>query len=237
MLSLTQLRKIRNIKHIAPYDMFTLCEAIFLHDGDPNFPHALLTDGKTCSTGYIKTSDVTMHPNLKGLLVTGMLSGLEELGIEPGDFDAIISSSMAALTIGDGLSEKTGAIFAYTEKKGEDQVWTSRFEFPPGIRVIHAEELITKTKTVKKVHDAFVAANPEAEFVKVGGKNVVVNVFWRPPDLSVTDPDFRLVNLIEKQIVSRPISECDHCQIIQPISPKTRWSEFIAHMQGAAAAI
>jgi hypothetical protein len=211
--------------------MFHICGAIFEHDGDPNFPHARLkSDPTLCSSVYTMVSEVVQFPNLCQILARDIVAALAGQGIDPEDYDVIVSSSMAALMIGKNVSDLTNSIFAYTEKQGNEQV-CRRFKYPAGLRAVQIEELFGRGIVAEKVRRAFLLANPGVEFVEIDGNPVVGAIVLQPPNLKKVVTDHRVVPLFELEAPLNRIADCPHCQGIEPESPKDNWGKFRAHMR------
>jgi len=205
------------------------CNAFWIYQanaGKPG-PHAILASGKH-SDGYINTNAVLMYPNLCQSLAKSLIKQTEKYGITRAD--AVVSSSYAAITLGQEFARQMDALFFFTEKDGENQKWSGRFEIPAGVKsVLQVEELITTLSTAQKVRQAFLDANPDIGFVKdVNGKTVVATIVHRPEKLPCVYPDCQIIPLMELAIRTWKPEECPLCKAgSEPLKPIPYWDKFV----------
>lgn len=201
---------------------FDLCDAVWLHDGDPKKPHAELISGM-CSNGYFDCLRVLRHPNLNEVLVRQLTRKLKTHGIEKVPW--VIGSPYAAITFSYEVAKHLGAIHAFVEKDPSDSeqrrmLWR-RMTIPEGDQVLQVEELITTLTTTNEVRRAVEEGNSEpVSFIPIVGALV-----HRPPKLPVDYGDRKVIALIEKEVwaVEPP---CSLCQAGSPrYRPKTHWKE------------
>ncbi len=118
------------------------------------------------------------------------------------------------------------AVFVFTEKTGEEQIWSGRFDVPEKATFVHVEDLITTTGTVDKVHNEMIKAVPNIQFSGINGKAIVLSVVHRPERLMVY-PNYEVVSLIEQEVHSWEQSECPICKKgSEPLKPKPNWAKF-----------
>jgi len=219
------------VKLIAFKDILAWCDAMWTYRGFDGEPHALLTSGNH-SDGYINLNAVLQFPNLCAALAKDLTEALEEHGITTGNVDAVVSSSFAALTLGQAMARQLKAMFVFTEKKDKEQKWTGRFELPKGTRILQVEELITTLGTTRKVREAVLNSNSQVEFIKLDGKIVVATVFYRPDDLARTEPDYQIIPLIQKEIHNWSPEECPLCKKGSlALKPKPNWQRFLEYQR------
>ena len=209
-------------------DLFKICNAIWMHNGNPQGPHTQLVSGLH-SDGYINCSEVLKHTNLKIILARRLIEKLrQEKTLWKWNFDYVISSSMAAITIGDTVATLSGASFIYTEKETGKQV-LKRFKIPEGAVVLQIEELITTLETTRKVTNA-ILYNP-VDFVQdENGKIIVGTIVHRPEKLPITYESYKVIPLIELEIHNWKPESCPLCRSGSPaLKPKSNWELFLKY--------
>lgn len=218
--------KMRNFKDLVLtkeeiLNLFTLCDAVWLHDGDPKKPHAELTSGM-CSNGFFDCLRVLEYPNLCKILARQLVWALKEQGIEKPDW--VIGSPYAAITFSYEVAKSFGAIHGFCEKDPTDlkkMLWKRR-TIPQGSKVLQIEELITTAGTMNAVRKAIEEGNSEpVEILPIVGALV-----HRPPKLPVDYGDRKVVALIEKEVWAVDPAECPLCKAGSVrYRPKTHWKE------------
>ena len=195
-------------------DLFKICNAIWMHNGNPQGPHALLTSGRH-SDGYIDISQILKFTNLRDILAQRMIEEvlLPVTGSKI-EIDYVVSSSMAAIAAGDGVATYLGGlVFVYTEKINNGIQKLKRFEIPDGAKILQVEELITTMKTTYQVTNAILEKNKNVEFVRdQNGKIVVLTLVHRPEKLPIEYPDYRILPLVELEIHNWTPEECPLCK-------------------------
>lgn len=161
-------QELEGIEPLFIFEIFEISNAIWLHNGIPEAPHALLTSGKH-SDGYIDCSQVLKYSNLRCFLATKLLHKaipfIEKCGFSPEKIDYVVSSSMAAIPLGEAIANALNLIFIYTEKDKCQKQKLKRFEIPDGAVVLQVEELITTLKTTREVREAVISKNNNIVFV------------------------------------------------------------------------
>lgn len=146
--------------------IFKLCDAMWLHNGDPKMPHAELTSGK-CSNGFVDVLRVLQYPNLCEIMAIQMANVFEralrenhQLQWERGNSNWVIGSDHAGAVLSQRVAARLGARHDFTEK-GPDktQIW-KRFEVQPEETVLLVEELVTTTGTLEAVHKGVCCGTP-----------------------------------------------------------------------------
>jgi len=191
-------------------EIFELCGAIWTYRGKG--PHALLTSGKH-SDGYIDVSQVLKFTNLRDILAQRMVEEvLLPVTSSKIEIDYVVSSSMAAITAGDGVATYLGSTFVYCEKANGIQK-LKRFEISEGAKILQVEELITTLKTTRQVTEAIISRNKNIEFVRDrDGRIVILTLVHRPEKLPVEYPDYRILPLIELEIHNWDSKDCSLCK-------------------------
>lgn len=204
---------------------FELCDAVWLHNGNPEKPHAELTSGM-CSNGFFDCMRVLRYPYLNEILAyqlyKRMMAVINSLAFP----DWVVGSAYAAITFSYEMAKHFRAIHGFVEKdksdsKGKRMLW-QRMKIPAGSRILQVEELITTSGTMREVRRAVEEGNGETvEFLPV-----VCALVHRPPKLPVDYGEQRVVALIEKEVWAVDPSECPLCQQGSlRYRPKTHWLE------------
>jgi len=211
--------------------LFKVCNAIWIHNGNPQGPHALLTSGRH-SDGYVDVSQILKFTNLRDILAERVIEEiLLPTGISDSGVDYIVSSSMAAIPFGDGVATYLGGIsFVYAEKVNGVQR-LKRFEIPKKAKILQVEELITTMKTTRQVTEAVISKNKNVEFVRDrDGKIVVLTLVHRPEKLPIEYPDYRILPLVELEIHNWTPESCPLCKAgSEALKPKSNWELFLKY--------
>lgn len=202
---------------------FDLCDAAWVHDGDPKKPHAELTSGM-CSNGFFDCMRVLKYPNLAEILGWQLARKLE--GYMSETVDWVIGSAYAAITFSYEVAKALRAIHSFVEKdsadlKGKKMLW-ARMKIPAGAKVLQIEELITTSGTMTEVRRAVEEGNGEpVNFLPIVGALV-----HRPPRLPADYGDRKVIAVIEKEIWAVDPKDCSLCKAGSPrYRPKTHWAE------------
>lgn len=202
---------------------FDLCDAAWVHDGDPKKPHAELTSGM-CSNGFFDCMRVLKHPNLTEILAKQLTNKMVDQEISKPDW--VVGSAYAAITFSYEVAKALGAIHGFVEKdsadpKGKKMLW-ARMKIPTGAKVLQIEELITTSGTMTEVRRAVEEGNGETiNFLPIVGALV-----HRPPKLPADYGDRKVVALIEKEVWAIDPKDCPLCKAGSPrYRPKTHWAE------------
>lgn len=137
--------------------LFKLCDALWLHSGNPAAPHAELTSGK-CSNGFIDSLRCIRYSYLCHFLAEQLVKKFKTayptLGV-----DWVIGSDHAGAAFSHSVAFLLHTQHDFTEKGGgKSQVW-KRFEIKPEESVLQVEELITTTSTLQAVREGIRAGN------------------------------------------------------------------------------
>ena len=202
---------------------FELCNGAWMHNGDPDKPHAELSSG-LCSNGFFECQTVLEHPNLNEILAYQLYKKLIASGFEKVDW--VIGSSYAAITFSYEVAKAFSAIHGFAEKdpsdpKGKKMVWRRR-TIPEGATVLQIEELVTTSGTFKEVRRAIWEGNkyPVNILPTVG---VLVH---RPPKLPADYGDRKVVALVEREVWAVEPSKCPLCKGgFERIRPKQNWNK------------
>lgn len=204
---------------------FGSCDAVWIHDGNFQRPHAELISGK-CSNAFFDCNRVLKYPKFNKILAFHIVKKLKTDGLTDADVDWVIGSPYAGITFSYNVAVFFDAIHAFPEKdpsdpKGKKMVWR-RLTIPKGAKVLQAEELITTSGTFQEVRRAVEEGNSEpVEFLSEVGTLV-----HRPPKLPADYGNRKVVALLEKEVWAVEPKDCPLCkQGSKPLRPKTHWAE------------
>ena len=117
-------------------DLFARQDALWLHGGEADQPHAILTSGLH-SSGFFNGTRIIEDPQLMSLHVIDNWAGEY-----PKDIDWVFGTAMGAITLASHLAHKIGCKFGFTEKV-DGGIVLKRFDVKPGDRVLVVEDTIT----------------------------------------------------------------------------------------------
>ncbi len=206
-------------------DWFKTCDAYWLHNGDPRYPHAELTSGM-CSNGFFDCLRVLKYVNLSDILANQMARRIRAV-IGDQRVDWVIGSPIAGITFSHDVARALRApISMFTEKdpnqKGK-MLW-NRVIIPENSIVLQIEELTTTSKTLIAVREAVNSGNPN----HVNWISSVGILVHRPPKrLAVSCyGDIAIIPLIEVEVWAVDPNECPLCKAgSDRYRPKTNWEE------------
>lgn len=192
--------------------------AIWVHDGKPKRPHALLTSGLH-SDGFVNCSLVTQDAALLDRIVQ------HEAGLTPKVTDKpdwVIGSPMGAITFAYALALKLNAKAGFTEKDGE-AMKLARFEIKPGEKVLVVEDTISTggstLKSIEGIQKAGVAAENILPYV--------VCLVNRSGSATLGGRELRA--LLTLDIHNWKPEECPLCKAgSQAVRPKANWAALTA---------
>src|SRR5262245_31620623 len=128
--------------------------AIWIHDGNPNRPHALLTSGLH-SDGFVNCTFITQQPALLQKIVSSPDGLLPHLPKEKVDW--VIGSAFGAITFSHSVALQMNSRAGFTEKDGE-AMKLSRFEIEPSASVLVVEDTISTGGSTLKTIDGILSA-------------------------------------------------------------------------------
>jgi hypothetical protein len=228
-MKLEKAREILKITKGTPMELLEKCKAVWFYQGLPGEPHAILTAGQH-SEGYFHVSLALSFPNICRILARHLFQKvIAELPEIEGKIDVVASPTFGAPSLGLEFAEQARAMFVFTEKIGDEQIFPERFDLPEGARILIVEDAVSRFTTAKKLENAISNKNPKVEFLKEGQRILVGAVVYRPESLGIGDPDFLAVSLIEKEIKTWKPEECP-CPLCRQgskaLRPKQHWEKF-----------
>lgn len=196
--------------------------AIWMHDGRPSRPHALLTSGLH-SDGFVNCTAITQRPTLLWHIMSAPEGLPARLPQQPVDW--VIGSAYGAITLAHAVALRLRAQAGFTEKDGEEMK-LARFEIPSGARVLVVEDTITTGgSTLKTIEGLARAGVPPGNLLPY-----VVCLVNRSGKDSLGG--FRLCALITLDIHTWQPGDCPLCQAgSQPVRPKAHWKELTLNIE------
>ena len=188
--------------------------AIWIHDGKPARPHALLTSGLH-SDGFVNCSLVTQNANLLKTIVSGAEGLAPRLADKP---DWVIGSALGAVTFAYAVALQVGANAGFTEKDG-DAMKLARFEVKPGQKVLVVEDTISTGGSTLKTIEGIQRAGVPAENILP----YIVCLVNRSGSPTLGGRELRA--LLTLDIHNWAADECPLCKSgSQVVRPKSNWA-------------
>jgi orotate phosphoribosyltransferase len=190
--------------------------AIWIHDGKPARPHAVLTSGLH-SDGFVNCTFITQQPALLQNILADKEGLAPKLPTEKVDW--VIGSAMGAVTIAYAVGLQLNARAGFTEKDGE-AMKLSRFEISAGQKVLVVEDTIsTGGSTLKTIEGLHKAGVSEAQILPF-----VLCLVNRSGSNKLGGRELRA--LITTDIHTWPPDACPLCKSgSQAVRPKSHWHE------------
>lgn len=136
--------------------------ALWIHDGNPQRPHALLTSGKH-SNGFFNSELVMEDSLLLDEACFDLVKLLEREGVTLNDVDRVVGPAMGAITLAHDVSRHIGRVRdrfclrAYTENEPAGNSFVMAFKktkIRSGERVLPVEDVLTTGGSVNLTADA-----------------------------------------------------------------------------------
>lgn len=190
--------------------------AIWIHDGNPSRPHALLTSGLH-SDGFVNCTFVTQHAALLQRIVSEPDGLAEKLPLERVAW--VVGSAFGAVTLAYAVALKLGARAGFTEKDG-DGMKLARFEIEPAEKVLVVEDTISTGGSTLKTIEGIQKSGVPAENILP----LIVCLVNRSGSGALAGRELRA--LITTDIHTWQPAECPLCKAgSQAVRPKTHWKE------------
>lgn len=138
--------------------------ALWIHDGNPKRPHALLTSGKH-SNGFFNSEVVMEDPALLDEACFNLLFLLKQEGLNLSQVDRVVGPAMGAITLAHDLArhiaqeKKRPCLRAYTQKEmdgDKKKMVFKRTTIKPGENVLTVEDVVSTGGSVKSMVNAVV---------------------------------------------------------------------------------
>ncbi len=197
--------------------LFTLCDAIWLHSGDPAAPHAELTSG-LCSNGFIDTLRTLRYTPICEIMADQSVKKIR--ATYDGPVDWVIGSDHAAATFSYAVAHRMKTQHDFTEK-GPDktQLW-KRFTIQEQEKVLQVEEIVAAGSTIAAVREGLRRDNPQP----VSFAPVVFTLIHRTDVTEVEGSP--LLYLFHFDIWASKPEDCPLCKAgSKRLRPKKNWQE------------
>jgi orotate phosphoribosyltransferase len=188
--------------------------ALWISDGNPERPHALLTSGKH-SNGFFNSVLVTDDPALLKRAVSALLTKVSHTETAP---DRVVGPAMGAITLAYEVASVLGrgCLSGYAEKGADHNDVERKFmvfnktKIIPGEKILVVEDVLTTGGSVERLVEAVVRADGiilpyvlvlvnRSGLTEVGGK--------------------KIISLIDEEM---PIWEADECPLCKKSSTALR---------------
>lgn len=201
-----------------------LTDSFWHHSGKPEHPHVQLTSGLH-SDGFVNTLKMLSYTNLCEILGYAMFRKLYRHSHRLREVEWVIGSDHAGAAFSHSVATFLKARHDFTEKGPDDtQIW-KRFPIAPEEPVLQVEELVTTTKTLRKVREGIRAGNAEpVTFVPL-----VATLVHRSTEYQFEDAP--IVFLVHYNITNWTPQECPLCQQgSECLKPKIKesWAQLVA---------
>lgn len=181
--------------------------ALWIHDGNPKRPHALLTSGMH-SSGFFNSGIVMEDPVMLDEIARGLMLLLVKQGFDTDSVFRVIGPAMGAITLANDLARHLSmdrdisCLSGFVEKAEKDgepkHMVLTRTKVNPGDHILLVEDVLTTggsvELTAKAVNDAggivvpFVAVIVNRSgLAEVGGRKIVALIdhpmpTWKPEE-------------------------------------------------------
>ena len=200
-------------------NVFSEMVALWIHDGNPERPHALLTSGKH-SNGFFNASKVIVNPSILKEACLDIVKGNRGDVPEHSRGDMVIGSALGAITIAHVMAELLNATCGFTEPvvaNGEKTMQLKRFSIESAERILPVEDVIstgdTTLKTIAELKQKGAIIHP------------VVIVLVNRSGKEYLD-QYKIISLIDHPMPMWKAEDCPLCQQgSEEIRPKCNWDK------------
>ena len=185
--------------------------ALWIHDGNPRRPHALLTSGRH-SSGYFNSSIITENPFIIGEACADLAEILSyEMSLS--SIDHVIGPALGAVVMSFCMAQRCQVHVAchcrasFTEKIASPdgpKMVLRRSSLRPGDRILVVEDVLSTGGSVDRTIDAVVEAG--------GDVAPLVAVLVNRSGLGTVRGDRRIVSLIDEPMPLWLLEECPLCE-------------------------
>lgn len=199
--------------------IFKACQALWLHDGNPENPHAELTAGD-CSNGFVDTLRVLQYTPLAELFADQLIRRIRQ--VYHGPVDWVVGSDHAAATFSYAVAVGLRARHDFTEKGPDKTQWWNRFQIAESEVILHVEELVTTLATMQAVRAGLRGAHQHPlTFVPLAATLVD-----RRSDFETTINGAPIVSVARYNIQKWNPAVCPLCRGgSERIRPKANWAK------------
>jgi orotate phosphoribosyltransferase len=198
-----------------------LLNAFWMHDGNPESPHALLTKGKH-SNGFINCGIPLSYANLCAIMAGELLKRIRKMYTGPIDWVVGSDHAGAALACNIAGLIEGPTRFDFCEKgAGGTQLW-KRHQIAENARVLHVEELMTTAGTASTVRRGIREGN-EAPVLFIPLVAVLVH-----RSIEVEVESHPVIHAFHFDIENWAPEDCPLCkQGSEAIRPKGNWERLV----------
>jgi orotate phosphoribosyltransferase len=195
---------------------------LWIHDGNPKRPYALLTNGEI-SNGFCNFTSVIGTPSVLGYfssaLLTKMMKVLPDSTYPPDDsIVRMVGPGFGAVTMAHELASEFGCLSGFTEKDKRGEIYLKRFDVT-GQYIIYVEDVINSgTSTLETINACH----------KAGGKDFgcILAFVNRTRDLKEIC-GLPIISLLDIDAVTwergkNPFTS-DGKDVVEPVRPKENW--------------
>lgn len=198
---------------------FARLGALWIHDGNPENPHALLTSGMH-SAGFFNATEVVKEPCVTQCacqeLSRRIITELAKNDLPEKSPQVVIGSAFGAITIAHECAKFLSARMAFTEK-ADGKMSLKRFFVTDGERALVVEDVITTGTTTQKTI---------AELEQRGAYVLPVIAAFTNRSGKDTLNGKKIVSLIEHPMPTWTPAECPLCKDgSKVLRPKVHWDE------------
>ena len=212
-------------------DMLNQKEALWLHNGNPSTPHALLTSGRH-SDGFFNSGIIAEDPLLLDEACAVLVKSFQQKCRDIGAADRVVGPAMGAITLAGLIALNIAkkrfrtCLTSYTEKVETTEGKKMRFtRNQPGSseKILVAEDVLTTGGSVKAVIQAIDDLNNPT----IGVLPYILVLVNRS---GLTEVDGKeIIALIDQPMTTWLPEECPLCrQGSLAIKPKENWVELSA---------
>lgn len=206
-------------------DEYTRMDALWIHDGNPKRPHALLRS-QNHSNGFFNSRPVIANEELLREAARDLIEKLKQIDFDFTDVDRVVGPQTGATKLAEVLSEEIAAVRGYPcawaspEKQGEGDerrmVFTDTTVLP-GERILSADDVLTTGGSVGLVEYA-------VEQEKASVLSLTLALVNRSPHTHINGKP--VIALINKSMPMWPPEECPLCkQGSDALPAKDNWDK------------
>jgi orotate phosphoribosyltransferase len=195
--------------------------ALWLHDGNPRRPHALLSGGEH-SNGFFNSELVMEDPVLLDTAVADLAALLtSEPQLRSGRVDRVVGPAMGAITLAHDMARHLKCLRGYTEKdvvsgpEGDRKVMVfKRVALKPNERVLLVEDVLTSGQSIELAASAV----KQAGGIMLPFVGVIVNRSGRKKVGGM-----KIIALIDRHMPRWCAHKCELCALgSEPLKPKEK---------------
>ncbi len=240
ILDLTDINQLRHLsyrdmdeRHITPDEathILKLCDAVWIHSGNPKDPHAELTSGKH-SNGFVNVMNALVYPNVCQLFAHQLVGQLTRAYLvnyrQPPNINWVIGSDHAGAALSHDVGRFLNTKTDFTTKEqvaGSKRQFWNRHTIETGAIVLQVEELVTTAGTLEAVRQGIREGTPHENFVFAPYALTLVD------RSNVTKIEMSpILNIVHYDIQTWDPEDCPLCKAGSlAIKPKQNWAELTA---------